>query len=325
VKALARQVIDNLKTPDIILCQELENQDIAKVESGKLAVTTQNHADGKPDTAQEVCLAIKAAGGPDYDCTFDPVAGDDRGIVTAFLYRTDRVALAKPDAAPALGAGLKVDYAGTPAKLEGSLPRNPRAINAQLPPNIAAEDQEAEGALVFTRAAQVAAFDVYPETVGKGEAQRVYAVNNHLSSIPNKRVTQRTEQARLLASIMTAISKTGENVLALAAGDFNVYPRPDDPFRDKPSDQLAALYAAGLYNVYDTLLKEVPASAYSYVYEGEAQTLDQMYLTPALKAKLVQPRVAHINADFSEGEQELGVAGARRASDHDPLVVRFKF
>lgn len=325
VQGLARQIVEDLHAPDIILGQEYECQDIVKLENGKLVDTKDKDADGRPDTAQDLLLAIKAAGGPDYDCAYDPMAGDTRGIVCVFLFRTDRVELAAEKESPLLGAVPPVKYATT-VQTENRAKLPIRAINAPLPPTIAAEDNELVGSQVFPRAAQLALFKIYRQKVGQGEPLKLFALNNHLSSRPNARVAQRTEQARLMAAIMQGVMETHKGALALAGGDLNVFPRPDDPFPDKPSDQLGALYAAGLENLWETLAADVPVSSYSYVYDGMAQTLDQMFVTPELKARLAQIRVAHINADYPEtGEKTISTGAVRRASDHDALVARFKF
>jgi hypothetical protein len=80
------------------------------------------------------------------------------------------------------------------------------------------------------------------------------------------------------------------------------------------------MYDAGLHNLYDTLLADVPQSAYSYSFSGQAQTLDMQWATAAQFADLVQVRAAHINADFA-ADYDGDVA--RGASDHDPQLARW--
>jgi hypothetical protein len=113
------------------------------------------------------------------------------------------------------------------------------------------------------------------------------------------------------------------DVHVAAAGDFNVYPRPDDPFEPGhplfPSDQLGPLYDQGMQNLYDVLVAEVPVSAYSYIFQGQTQTLDQIFVTPFLEDQLVQARAAHVNSDWPA---DFDGDVARGASDHDPLVAR---
>jgi len=104
-------------------------------------------------------------------------------------------------------------------------------------------------------------------------------------------------------------------------GDLNVYPRPDD-IAYNASDQLGSLYdpALGLKNLWEVLLDQAPESAYSYVYLGMAQTLDQMFINPTMQADLKQFRISHINSDFPADYPD---DVARGTSDHDPNVATF--
>ena len=106
----------------------------------------------------------------------------------------------------------------------------------------------------------------------------------------------------------------------VAGGDFNVFPRPDDPLIPA-SDQLGPLYGQGLLNLWDTMVAQNPAAAYSYVFVGQAQTLDGQFVTPTLLDELAQTRVAHVNADFAA---DYPGDGARGLSDHDPMASRFE-
>ena len=90
---LATQIIEDLKAPDLIMTQEGEDQDICTVAAGALTCGATDDRDGKPDTLQELALRIAALGGPVYDAASDRDGADDRGIVSGFLYRTDRVQL----------------------------------------------------------------------------------------------------------------------------------------------------------------------------------------------------------------------------------------
>ena len=91
-----------------------------------------------------------------------------------------------------------------------------------------------------------------------------------------------------IAALVAFIEQANPNAGIIMGGDLNVYPRPDDPFAPigKPgsSDQLGALYAPalGLTNLWDVLLGQAPEAAYSYVYLGMAQTLDQMFVNQAM-------------------------------------------
>ena len=179
-------------------------------------------------------------------------------------------------------------------------------------------------ATTSSRPPQVGLFRVWRDGIGTSVFTDLYAVSNHFSSGPDRCVGQRQEQAAYNAAIVEAIQEVNPELRIVVGGDLNVFPRPDDPFAPGdplfPSDQLAALYDQGLLNLFDVLVSEVPASAYSYVFEGQAQTLDHQFVTPVLFDELEQVRSAHINSDWPA---EFAGDGARGASDHDPLVSRF--
>ncbi len=322
---IAAQVKDDLHAPDILFIQEAEDQDICAVSGSSLSCGTADNADGKPDTLQDLALTIAALGGPAYDAAYDRNGADDRGIVSAFLYRTDRVQLLAASASdPVLGSSPSVSYRGTALAYNTDV-QNPKVLNADLPDDVDVTTGT-DGSDVFTRPPQVGLFRLWRVAVDTGAYMDLYAISNHFSSSPNARVGQRTEQALYNAAIIDALQAANPGVRVAVAGDFNVYPRPDDPFvpgdARYPSDQLGPLYDQGLFNLYDVLLAEVPASAYSYIFQGQTQTLDQIFVTPSLRFHLTQARVAHVNSDWPA---DYDGDGARGASDHDPLVARFAF
>jgi predicted extracellular nuclease len=308
---IAAQIAGDLGAPAIIAIQEAEDQDLCGVADGTLACGSADDADGRPDTLQELALAVAAAGGPAYDAASDRDGADDRGIVSGFLYRTDRVEPLPPEAGP------DVDYRGAPAPSNADV-QNPKALNADLPEDVDTSTGT-DGDQVFTRAPQVGHFRVWRTGVGQSVFTDLWAVSNHFSSGPDRRVGQRREQAAYNAAIADALRAADPGARIVVGGDLNVYPRPDDPLTP-PSDQLAPLYEAGLVNLYDTLLAEVPQAAYTYVFQGQTQTLDQQFVTGPLFEELRQVRVAHVNADWPAAEPG---DGARGASDHDPQVARF--
>lgn len=319
---IAAQIVDDLHAPDILLVQEAEDQDICAVAGDELVCGTADDADGEPDTLQELALVIRSAHGVAYDAAYDRDGADDRGIVSGFLYRSDRVELLPADPGdPVLGDDPQIDHraAGLPSNDDVS---NPKTLNAVLPDDVDTSTGT-DGSNVFTRAPQVARFRVWRAGVGTSTWTDLYAISNHFSSGPDGRVGQRTEQAAYNAAIVAALQDADPDVDVVVGGDFNVFPRPDDPFAPGDplfaSDQLAPLYAQGLTNVWDRMVAEVPEAAYSYLFEGQAQTLDAMFLSPGLWQELEQARASHVNADWPaafDGD------GARGVSDHDPVAAQ---
>ena len=180
-----------------------------------------------------------------------------------------------------------------------------------------------DGSNVFTRAPQVARF-VVQASPGSSDTVELWAISNHFSSGPDGRVGQRTEQAAYNAAIVDAIEAGHPGARVATGGDLNVFPRPDDPFAPGdplfPSDQLGPLYESGLVNLWDDLVADAPAAAYSYTFQGQAQTLDQLFVNDILHADLVQMRAAHVNAGWPA---DFDGDGPRGLSDHDPQIARF--
>jgi predicted extracellular nuclease len=316
---LADQVTKSLHSPDLILVQEAEDQDICTVTGTALTCGDVNNADGAPDTLQELALTITINGGPGYAAAYDRTGADARGITAAFLYRTDRLTPATPSAAdPVLGATPSVTYRS--AALPGNADvQNPKALNAVLPADVD-RSTGVDGSNVFTRAPQVAHFELAAKP-GSTDTIQLWAVSNHYSSGPDGRVGQRREQAGYGAAIVTAIKAADGDARIAYGGDLNVFPRPDEPTPARPADQLAPLYDAGLSNLWDDLLADAPSSAYSYVFDGQAQTLDHLFVDDRLHGDLIELRAAHVNADWAGDDTGNGSKGS---SDHDPQVARFE-
>ena len=64
-------------------------------------------------------------------------------------------------------------------------------------------------------------------------------------------------------------------------------------FYDLPP--LDVLREAGLHHVYEIVEPERP---YSYIYQGESETLDHILVTPSLYEHLVGVEAVHISADY---------------------------
>jgi predicted extracellular nuclease len=320
---IALQIINDLHSPDILMAQEVENQDICKVSGGAMVCNLNDNsdADGQPDDLQDLALKITANGGPTYAAAFDRDSSDLRGIVPAFMYRTDRVELLSPVGDPVLGGNPAIDYAGAPVPYDSDV-SNPKTLNAVLPAGIS----PCETTWVFPRAPDIGLFRVYSTSIGVGSHRDVYVIDNHFKSGPDSCVAHRTEQAKYNAALVAFIQAANPNARVVTGGDLNVYPRPDDPFapigQPSSSDQLGALYdpSLGLTNLWNVLLGQAPEAAYSYVYVGMAQTLDQMFINPTMMTDLTQFRIAHINSDFPA---DYSGDVARGTSDHDPNVATF--
>lgn len=117
----------------------------------------------------------------------------------------------------------------------------------------------------------------------------------------------RTEAAREVAAWVTQLADRHAGGRALIIGDLNAY-RMEDPIQ--------AIIDAGF--------KDLTASTglrheYTFVYRGEAGTLDYAFASAALRPQVRSSRVMNISAGYPPGVRL--ESPWLRSSDHDPVVV----
>jgi hypothetical protein len=132
----------------------------------------------------------------------------------------------------------------------------------------------------------------------------------------------RVQQAQALVNFVnnTVIPAAGDSDV-IVLGDLNAYAEED------PID---VLRAAGFINLFGP-------ESYSYVFDRQSGSLDHALVTPGLQAQFTQGGKWHINADepifldynteFKTSGQISGFyqPGPFRSSDHDPVLVGFRF
>jgi len=235
--------------------------------------------------------AVVAAGGPRYDWRqIDPVDKVDGGqpganIRVALLYNPTR--------------GKVVDRSA--ANHTATVVAGPR-----LRPNPALVSP-ADPA--FTRSRKPLAVEV--EVDGK----RLFVIVCHLrskggdDSLFGRRQPpirwsedQRKHQTALVRSLIDEVMAADPEARIVVLGDLN-----DFEFRE-PVDLLAAPPMVNL-------MERLPESERStYVYQGNSLILDHIIVSPAL-ADGAEIEIIHVNSEFPASE---------RASDHDPVIARFK-
>ncbi len=311
---LATHIVSAMHGPDMVMVQEIEDQDMdfTSAITGEIF-----RADGRPDVLQELASTIEQRHGLSYESASSRTGADPRGISCAFMIRSDRWRW--ESAAPAFN---DLDSFSESLPMQGRISaphqgkhRGPviHAVNGIM------ADVDNSGGMVpvFSRALQIAV--IAPGKPGPMTPPRVYLLNNHFSSIPDQRIARRTAQARLVAATAGAIRKLDPAAAVIIGGDLNVFPQPDDGTPSRPSRQLADLYRLGWPSAHQILLKENPALAYTYVYQGQAQTLDHLFFSPILQPALMDAWNVHLNADFPDHPL------TPRVSDHDPVMLRFRF
>lgn len=118
---------------------------------------------------------------------------------------------------------------------------------------------------------------------------------------------QRKAQARAVRRYVDELLDSDEQARVLVAGDFNDFPFAEPG--EGPDHPLGILAGNDLTN----LVAELPG-AYTFIFDGNAQVLDHLLVSPALGERVVGTEIIHGNADDPES-----------ASDHDTPVVRLQF
>jgi predicted extracellular nuclease len=284
---LAGLIVNNLKAPDVIAIEEIQDNNGTTSDGTVSASTTWSLLIG----------AIQSAGGPTYDYRqIDPVDGKDGGapggnIRQGFLFRTDRGLsfIDRPGggsttANQVVGSGIATQLLYSPGRID---PLN-AAFNTSRKP-LAAE---------FTF-----------------RGHHLFLIANHFNSKggdnplfgrfqPTVRVSeaQRHDQAQITHDFVNAIVSANPNAEVVVMGDLN-----DFEF----SDTVSAL--KGTPGILEDLIDTLPGSErYSYVFEGNSQTLDHiLFSTTLFNAHQFEYDVVHVNSEFAD-----------QASDHDPQVAR---
>jgi uncharacterized protein len=281
----ARLIVDNLRAPDLLAIEEVQDNDGA----------TNSTVTDASVTWELLIQAIRAAGGPAYQYRqIDPVDDQDGGepggnIRVGFLFRTDR--------------GLSfIDRPGgtsTTATTVVDQPAGPRLSFS--PGRVAPQDP----AFTDTRKSLAGEFRLH--------GKKVFVVANHFSSKtaddplfgrvqPPVRASEpaRHAQAQAVNDFVDQLVAADPQVNVVVLGDVN----------DFEFSQTVQLLEG---DVLTTLMATLPqAERYSYVFEGNSQVLDQILVSnPLLAGFPVDYDPVHVNAEFAD-----------QASDHDPQVAR---
>lgn len=281
--AVAQAIVTNLLSPDIINLEEVQDNS-GPANNGVVDASV---------TLQTLIDAIAAAGGPTYEFRqISPLNNTNGGepggnIRVAFLFDSSRVSFVDRPGGSATVA--------TTVNGDGSLSVSPGLID---PTNTA---------FASSRKPLVGEFSF--------NGQSVFVIGNHFNSKggdqplfgPNQppvlsTEVQRLQQANVVKSFVQDLSAKNPLAKIVVAGDLN-----DFEF----SAPITALESAGLTSLIETLPAE---ERYTYNFQGNAQALDHLLVSPALGSMLQGYDVVHMNSEFSS-----------QVSDHDPVVASFLF
>ncbi|MCE7080613.1 endonuclease/exonuclease/phosphatase family protein [Streptomyces sp. ST2-7A] len=279
---LAEGVVVNLAGPDILTLEEIQDN----------TGPTDDGVTASDETLRLFIEAIEAAGGPVYEWrSIDPEDKRDGGqpggnIRNVLLFNPERVEFVdRPGgdattAVEAVAADGGVELSVSPGRIE---------------PN--------DSAWASSRKPLIGEF--------RFEGQTFFVVANHFNSKggdeplhgrnqpPNRTSeSQRHRQATLVNGFVRDLLAVDPDANVVVAGDFN-----DFEF----SETWSILTSGGALN--NLMLTLPPEERYTYVFDGNSQTLDGILTSPAIRGFDYEP--VRVNAEFAD-----------QASDHDPQIVR---
>ena len=261
---LAADIVTNLRAPDILAVQEIQDADGAGGGSDLSGAAT----------AQALIDAIEAAGGPTYvyvevaPTTPGSTGGEPGGnIRNGYLYNADRVTYVD-------GSAQLIDdpaYNGTRAPLVASW-------------GFGGETLTTINVHFTSRGGSDALWGDTQPPANAGEGRRI-------------------DQAEAIKAYVNDQLATDPSLNIAVLGDFNGF---------YFEDEQQVLTGDGVFTNLNQLLPE--EERYSYLFEGNAQQLDNILVTQGLYAS-AQYDAVHLNSQF----------GGDRPTDHDPQLALFSF
>ncbi|HET8757747.1 MAG TPA: Ig-like domain-containing protein [Solirubrobacteraceae bacterium] len=294
---LACTLIDNLKAPDVVAVEEIQDND------GVSGGTASPVVDAS-DTWNRLIAAIAASPTPERPCAagptyafrdIAPVDDEDGGqpggnIRQGFLFRTDRGL----DFVDRPGGTATNSTAVYRSRGDAHLTFSPGRID---PGNAAFEDSRKPLAGEFT-----------------WKHKTIIVVANHFNSKggddplfghlqPPTRISevQRHQQATIVNDFARDLQRADPLGNYVVLGDIN-----DFEF----SETMQILQG---FQMLDLMFTLPPNERYSYVFDGNSQALDHILVSPALLLPLPEYDSVHVNSEFADQQ-----------SDHDPQVARLR-
>ncbi len=288
IKKISMTIRDHMQMPDVVGIVEAEN--LAALKRLAENINKDAVAAGKPD--------------PKYD-SFLVEGNDGRGIDVGFLVKTSRVKV------------LETKQFGKSEKYKNPNSGEENFLNDRPPLMIR----------------------VSVDDVKTGKPFEFTVVANHLKSflgytdpkqMSNVRLKKKL-QSEFLAKWVDERQKTNPQERIILVGDFNAFQFNDGvmdmvgTIRGTPAAKDVVmmpsedLVARDLTNLVDLI---AAGQRYSYVFDGNAQTLDHIIISETLKKNINGFGFVRVNADFPESMRNDDTR-AERFSDHDPAIAYF--
>ncbi|MEM9652768.1 MAG: 5'-nucleotidase C-terminal domain-containing protein [Actinomycetota bacterium] len=264
IAKLAEHITDNLRGPDVIALQEIQDN------SG----VTDDGVTDADETLQALADAVAAAGGPTYSFfDVDPADGAFGGVPggnirNAFFYNADRVDVLD---FVSLSPGV-LDSVGAP---------NPLAFEGSRSPLAAIFSYEGTPFTVVnvhntSRFGSTPIFGGPQPFVQAGEQAR-------------------EDQVAALNAFTDILLADDDSAIVMIAGDFNTFEWTDDLTEILPGDDgvLNNLMTASALNSQDR------RNRYTFIFDGNSQALDHFFVTDNLMGSRSQLDIVHVNVDFN--------------------------
>jgi endonuclease/exonuclease/phosphatase family metal-dependent hydrolase len=287
INAIARQIVDYLKSPDILFLQEVQDNN---------GPTDNGVVDANVTLSTLISAISNASSSVKYAFTqINPLNKQDGGqpggnIRTAYLYNPAVVRLRKPnqgsstDATQVL-AGPSLSF--NPGRIE---PANSAWTNSRKP--LIAQWETLDGKNPF--------FTVNVHWTSKGGSS---SLQGDARPPINGGVDSRTAQANVTGTFIKQILNLDPQAAVITAGDFNEFAFV------KPLTDFASI--SGLSSL-DDVVGTPESEVYTYLFDMNTQELDHMYVSDRIQSGAAFEHI-HINT---------WVTSAEEISDHDPSVAK---
>ncbi len=302
IQAIALQIKNNLKAPDILGLQEVQDND------------GEGPAGPNGDASWTAIVeAIAAVGGPNYEYRqIDPVHNQDGGAPNAnirvgFLFRPDRVTFVDRPGGTAVTA-----TEDNPAQPGAQLTFSPGRIE---PENAVweASRKPLAGEFLFEKRRLFVVANHFASKGGDAPLFGRFQEPYRPSELQRRGATQPTldpqrGQAGVVNGWVERLLAADRRARVIVLGDLN-------DFEFSETVNVLERGAPGTHYELVDLWRLVPQKErYSYIFQGNGQVLDHILVSPATVSSWPDFDAVHMNSEFDDEQQ----------SDHDPPLARLR-
>ncbi|KAK5704783.1 hypothetical protein LTR17_021596 [Elasticomyces elasticus] len=290
ISEIAAQIVNDLKSPDLLFIQEIQDNNGATND----AVVDANLTLSALTSAINAASSTVSYTAVDIDPVDDQDGGEPGGnIRVAYLYNPKVIRLHNPRPGSSTDAtevlpGPELSF--NPGRID---PSN-EAWRASRKPLVAAWET-LDGKNKF--------FTVNVHWTSKGGGS---SLQGDARPPVNGGVAQRNAQAQITGDFIAQILEEDSNAAIVSAGDYNEFTFV------QPLETFAS--ASGLVDL-DVAAGILPVERYTYTFDMNTQQLDHMYVSPKVARLLRFPQFEHVHVSSWVSADDV-------VSDHDPSVAK---